>query len=216
MLALLFVSCAKTPAPPEVAVPDPVPAEEVPVLEIDRLPEDHPHGGSARSAAAIDMVVIHTVGGQVCEDGEVTFSPAGRDAVFWRDWFETQGGKSIHYVVGREGDIAQQRPELRTAGHVAFNGVVEDVNARSIGIELVNRGDGVDPFPEAQLDALSALVAGLATRYDIGPDELFTHAELDTRMLEPPCNAHRRNVDPGSLFDMERLRAHIRPLHGPQ
>jgi len=52
-----------------------------------------------------------------------------------------------------------------------------------MSIELVNWGDGIDPFPEVQLAALDALVAGLASRYELGSDDLRTHAELNTRML---------------------------------
>ncbi|MEM6929061.1 MAG: N-acetylmuramoyl-L-alanine amidase, partial [Myxococcota bacterium] len=196
---------AAEPVEPEVV------EEEVArgIASIDRLPEDHAHGGQAREAGSIDMVVIHTIGGQYCADGELERSPAGKDAVYWRDWFETQGGKSIHYIVGREGDIAQQRPELRTAGHVAFNGVKENVNARSIGIELVNRGDGEDPFPEAQLVALEELVSDIAIRHELAAADVYTHAELDTRMLDAPCDAHRRNVDPGPLFPMARLKKSV-------
>ncbi|MEO0605230.1 MAG: hypothetical protein AAF211_27620, partial [Myxococcota bacterium] len=113
-LALMF-ACSSKSTPPAPAVEAAEPTEPAAVEEeaeeevvqgisdIDRLPEDHEHGGQAREASSIDMVVIHTVGGQYCADGELARSPAGKDAVYWRDWFETQGGKSIHYIVGREG-----------------------------------------------------------------------------------------------------------------
>jgi len=224
--ALMVSACTAVPAP--VSEPGPVvgqvPGPDLPAnppetvdqpgpaasLVIDRLAEDFPHGGEARSAEEIDLIVVHSIGGPTCRDGAIYFTPANGSAVFWRDWFLGEGGKSIHYAIGRDGDIAQQRPELRTAGHVSFGGIMAQVNRRSIGIELVNRGDGIEPFPEAQIAALSALVADIAARYSLPPDALVTHAALDDRM-QPDCGGVplRRNLDPGPLFPLEDVRAAI-------
>ena len=215
ILGLVLAACA---APPDAALgvpsgapPFAEPVQPDPVLLVDRLPEDFPHGGEARAADEIDLIVIHTIGGPTCRNGAVYFTPANGSAVFWRDWFLDETGKSIHYVIGREGDIAQQRPELRTAGHVSFGGIVQFVNRRSIGIELVNRGDGVEPFPETQLAATRALVAEIAARYRLGPEALVTHAALDDRM-QADCGGVplRRNLDPGPLFPLEDVRAGVR------
>lgn len=182
-------------------------AIEVPPLPpIDRLPADHAPGGEARTVA-VDLIVIHTIGGPACVDGRIEFSATAGSATKWRDWLDQQTGKSIHYVVDREGHIAQQRPEDRTAGHVSYGGVVQDVNGRSIGIELVNRGDGIEPFPEAQILALIALVQDIAARHGLAASALRTHAELDTRMQTCGGAEHRRNVDPNVLFPLERVRA---------
>ncbi len=231
LLALLLAACVSAPpapqplkppadaAPPQ-AVPAPVleQAAAPPVLVIDRLPDDFPHGGDPREAADIDLIVIHSIGGPTCKDGAIWFTPANGSAVFWRDWFLDQGGKSIHYVIGRDGDIAQQRPELRTAGHVSFGGIMTEVNRRSIGIELVNRGDGIEPFPVAQLEAARMLVADIAARYALPPEALVTHAALDDRM-QPDCGGQplRRNLDPGPLFPLEDVRAAVgaNPFAGP-
>ncbi|MFN7163954.1 MAG: N-acetylmuramoyl-L-alanine amidase [Hyphomonas sp.] len=204
LAALGLAACAGVPVPGTPVLP-------ATSLVIDRLPEDFPHGGDARTAGEIDLIVVHSIGGPTCRDGAIYFTPAGGDAVFWRDWFLGEGGKSIHYVIGREGDIAQQRPELRTAGHVSFGGIMTAVNRRSIGIELVNRGDGIEPFPEAQIAALNALVAEIAARYGLPPHALVTHAALDDRM-QPDCGGLplRRNLDPGPLFPLQDVRAAIR------
>lgn len=213
LAAFWLAGCASAPGAasgpglPEI-VPS-APAAPAPAsLLIDRLPDDFPHGGEARDAAEIDLIVIHSIGGPTCRDGAVYFTPANGSAVFWRDWFLSEGGKSIHYVIGRGGDIAQQRPELRTAGHVSFGGIMQRVNRRSIGIELVNRGDGVEPFPPEQMDALKALVTEIAARYGLPPEALVTHAALDDRM-QPDCGGAplRRNLDPGALFPLEDVRA---------
>lgn len=161
--------------------------------------------GYERTATDIDLIVIHTIGGPICEDGAIRYAEITGTAAEWRDWFLEQNDKSIHYIIDRDGDIAAQRPDLRTAGHVSYHEVIPNVNRRSIGIELVNNGDGVDPFPEVQLAATEALVAALATRYRLGSDRLKTHAELDLRTM-PDCNNHPRRVDPNILFPMERMK----------
>lgn len=166
--------------------------------------------GSPRAASDIDLIVIHTIGGPICENDEIRYEEISGSAIEWRDWFLEQTDKSIHYIVGRDGDIAAQRPDLRTAGHVSYHGIIPNVNKRSIGIELVNNGDGIDPFSEVQLAATEALVAELARRYGIGADRVRTHAELDTRPIGG-CNGHPRRVDPNILFPMERMQAAIRP-----
>ncbi len=203
-MIVALAACAAPRVPESVASA----AKPEVALVIDRLPDDFAHGGQAREADAIDLIVVHTIGGAICEGGLIVYTPAPGSAVRWRDWFVLQPDKSIHYVVGRDGDIAQQRPELRTAGHVSFGGVIADVNRRSIGIELVNRGDGLEPFAPAQIDALNRLVADIAARYALAPDALKTHAELDTRS-QPDCGAEqlRRNVDPGPLFPLDDVRA---------
>lgn len=206
----LLAACTAVPQPGAVPPSAARPPEAEASLVIDRLPEDFPHGGEPRLAQEIDLIVIHTIGGPTCRNGEVFFTPASGSAVFWRDWFLDQPDRSIHYVIGRAGDIAQQRPELRTAGHVSFGGVMQRVNQRSVGIELVNRGDGIEPFPPAQIAATKALAAAIAGRYGLGPEAVVTHAALDTRM-QADCGGQplRRNLDPGPLFPLDEVRAAI-------
>lgn len=213
LLAGLLAAC-ETPSDPVPGgeLVDPAvapPAPESVTLDIDRLPDDFVHtGGEPRDAASIDMIVIHTIGGPLCEAGTIRFAEVTGNAVFWRDWFLQQDDKSIHYIVGRDGDVAQQRPDLRTAGHVSYHGIKPDVNKRSIGIELVNDGDGEDAFPPVQIEALTALVKNLATNYDLGPDNIYSHSELDPRKLSG-CGDNYRRVDPGPLFPMVELKAAI-------
>lgn len=197
------------PAPPVQAAAPPSPA-----LIIDRLPDDFPHGGRGRMAGEIDLIVIHTIGGAECHGDQIVFTNAQGSAVFWRDWFAEQDDKSIHYIISRDGAVAQQRPDLRTGGHVSFHGVIDRVNDRSIGIELVNRGDGLEPFPPEQIDAVKALVKTLSAHYALAPERLVTHAALDPRM-QPECGGKplRRNVDPGPLFPLDDVRAEMAPLN---
>jgi N-acetyl-anhydromuramyl-L-alanine amidase AmpD len=107
------------------------------------------------------------------------------------------------------------------------------VNSRSVGIELRNggcltpAGDGVrfrtvlgrlfappnevglsgsrwwESFAEPQMAALSALCREIAGRYGIPPHRFVGHSEVAL----PPG----RKVDPGPLFDWDRLRREADP-----
>lgn len=198
---------SQTPVPIQTPAPSQAPAASS--LVIDRLPASQPQGGDLRDTATINMIVIHTIGGPACTDGKIVFTAAPQSAVYWRDDFLRRTDASIHYVVDRNGMIAQQRDENRTAGHVSSE-VDPSINRRSIGIEMTNNGDGMDPFPEAQLAVMEALVTDIARRYHLGPDALRTHAELDRREIDCGGQKYPRRVDPGPLFPMERMKAAVR------
>jgi N-acetylmuramoyl-L-alanine amidase len=149
--------------------------------------------GTERST--IDKIVIHTIGGPSCSDaGEVVFRPVRKDAKFWRKWLEKEQGKGIHYVVDREGVALASIPEQQIAPHVVGH------NKTSIGIELVNNGDGVDPFPAAQIDALVTLLCDIAARNSLGASDIKAHADLDKKTKICGGKEYRRRVDPGALF----------------
>jgi N-acetylmuramoyl-L-alanine amidase len=71
------------------------------------------------------------------------------------------------------------------------------VNARSIGIELVNPGHefGYVPFPDEQIAALIALAQGVLVRHPIPARRVLGHSDV----------APNRKTDPGELFPWERL-----------
>ncbi|MCC6991688.1 MAG: N-acetylmuramoyl-L-alanine amidase, partial [Acidobacteria bacterium] len=101
---------------------------------------------------AIDAVIVHSLGGPDCQQGRPFFKRIEGDARAWITTFRRLPIVSIHYVIGRDGQIEAGIPEELAASHAV------GWNQRSIGIELVNNGDGVDPFPPAQLAALEGLV----------------------------------------------------------
>lgn len=70
---------------------------------------------------------------------------------------------------------------------------LQDINSRSIGIELDNRGD--HPFAARQMDVLEALLRDLLQRWDIGGAAVIAHSDM----------APGRKVDPGEKFDWARL-----------
>ena len=77
---------------------------------------------------------------------------------------------SSHYTIGKDGSIVKNVSSFARAWHA---GVSDDarhrnnVNDYSIGIELVNLNDGVDPYPEAQIAALRGIIAELRRRFGI-------------------------------------------------
>lgn len=112
-----------------------------------------------------------------------------------------RSGVSCHYLVDRDGTIYQLVADGRRAWHAgrsALHGVPTDMNARSIGIEIVNRGDGKTPFTEAQYRALEQLVPWLAKTHDVPMRNLVGHKDVAI----PPG----RKSDPAENFDFNRIR----------
>ena len=102
---------------------------------------------------------------------------------------------SAHYLVGRDGRLYQLVDERMRAWHAGASswGGNTDMNSVSIGIELDNTGE--EPFAEAQLTALVALLGDLRERYKIPAANFLGHADI----------APRRKVDPSQLFPWKRL-----------
>ena len=106
---------------------------------------------------------------------------------------------SAHYVIEEDGQLTRMVDETRRAWHAGVSAWDRetDINACSIGIELVNPGVefGYRGFPDAQMQALETLAKRLVTRYDIPKDRVLGHSDV----------APLRKVDPGELFDWKRL-----------
>ncbi len=109
---------------------------------------------------------------------------------------------SAHYVIDRDGSVLSLVPEDRRAWHagVAGWGCIDDVNGRSIGIELVNPGHdwGYRPFPAAQIDSLIALGTAICARHGLPPEAVVGHSDV----------APGRKIDPGELFPWRRIAVH--------
>jgi N-acetylmuramoyl-L-alanine amidase len=108
---------------------------------------------------------------------------------------------SSHYLVFEDGRVLQLVPEARRAWH-AGRGCWQgerDMNSASIGIEIVNPGHefGYRPFPEAQIEAVTALCADVCRRWRIRPDRVIAHSDM----------APTRKQDPGELFPWDELAA---------
>ena len=154
--------------------------------------------GAVRSES-INMAVIHSTGGPTCDatTGKPIWVGAGTLQENLRQ-IEAHPVLGIHYMIDRDGTVRSSVAEDQVAHHVYhFSG-------RSIAIELVNDGDGIDPFPEGQLTALVLLLRGIEQRHGIGRGGVRRHSDLDLGRL--PCNrAQRRKVDPGVAFPYESV-----------
>lgn len=108
---------------------------------------------------------------------------------------DPQAEVSAHYVIGACGEITQLVDEAARAWHAGAGrwGDVTDVNSRSIGIELANRGD--HPFSEPQMAALEGVMRGIMARWQIAPERVIGHQDM----------APARKSDPGPRFDWQRL-----------
>ncbi len=102
---------------------------------------------------------------------------------------------SAHYLIGGDGTTWQMVAEDRRAWHAGAGewGGQNDINSRSIGIELDNRGD--HPFSNPQMCALEHLLVGIMTRWAIPATGVIGHSDM----------APGRKCDPGARFDWPRL-----------
>ena len=143
---------------------------------------------------AVDMVVIHSTGGPTCDTvtGKPIWVKAGTLADNLKN-IEANPRLGIHYMIDRDGTVRASVPEDQIANHVFH------YSGRSIAIELINDGDGRDPFPETQLASLVKLLRDIKQRYGITRDGIKRHSDLDHALLS--CDrTQRRKVDPGAAF----------------
>ena len=139
-----------------------------------------------RGGAAIDMLVLHYTGMKTAKAAlERLCDPAAK--------------VSSHYTIDEDGTVYAHVPEARRAWHagISYWAGVTDINARSIGIELVNPGHdyGYRDFPEPQIEALTTLCHGIVLRHPIPSARVLGHSDV----------APARKEDPGERFPWERL-----------
>ena len=144
----------------------------------------------------IDSIVIHAIGGPHCNsENKPIFGRVTGDAARWKRYFETDPTLGIHWIIDRSGTTAASVPETRVANYA------RGANQTSIGIELVNNGDGIDEYPKAQIDALTKLVKEIRKRWNIPLSSIKRHSDIDGG-LPLPCGIARR-VDPGPAFPFD-------------
>ncbi len=106
---------------------------------------------------------------------------------------------AAHYTVEEDGRVFQHVTEGKRAWHAGIScwKGEGDVNARSIGIEIVNPGHefGYRAFPEAQIESVMALAKDILSRHDIPAEHVLGHSDV----------APGRKQDPGELFPWRRL-----------
>lgn len=159
---------------------------------------------------AVDAIIIHSLGGPDCRDGVVFHKQIDGTAQQWAEFFARLPGVSVHYVIDRAGAVASGLPETKVASHAI------GWNRRSIGIELVNNGDGRDPFTAPQLASLLRLVIEIQARHPaIRAENIRRHSDVDASTFPvdrhgPGCDRHRRKLDPGDAFPWEAFLQAVR------
>ncbi|MBX7248016.1 MAG: N-acetylmuramoyl-L-alanine amidase [Caulobacteraceae bacterium] len=106
---------------------------------------------------------------------------------------------SAHYLVEEDGRVFRLVPEERRAWHAgkSFWKGETNVNARSVGVEIVNPGHafGYREFPDAQIASVIDLIADIRSRWTIENARILGHSDV----------APDRKEDPGELFPWKRL-----------
>lgn len=150
-----------------------------------------PNYGSRRGTD-IDTVVLHHTGSNNFRGDLSTLTTRNG-----------QNSVSAHYLIAKDGTIYQlvdDRYRAWHAGDSALHGVPTDVNARSIGIEIVSDGSR-GSYTERQYQALERLVPYLTERYDVPLNNLVGHKDV--------AIPRGRKIDPAN-FDFERIRRAVR------
>lgn len=98
-------------------------------------------------------------------------------------------GTSAHYVIGRDGKVVHMVNDYLRANHagVAKWGNETDLNSCSLGIELDNNGD--EPYSDAQINSLIAVLTTLKKKYNIPVQGFIGHSDI----------APKRKIDPNKF-----------------
>lgn len=157
--------------------------------------------------ARIELVVLHYTGMQDAETAlRRLCDPAPKAGDYPGPWQTPDidpgtplGRASAHYVVGEDGAIWRLVKENDRAWHAGMSSWQgrDDVNSRSVGIEIVNGGHdfGTPPYPDRQIEAVIALVRDITKRHGLAAHQVVGHSDV----------APARKNDPGERFPWRRL-----------
>ena len=153
---------------------------------MNRIERPSPNYDLRPEGVAIDMLVLHYTG------------MANAAAALSR-LCDPASKVSAHYTIDEAGTVYAHVAEDRRAWHagVSYWAGASDINARSVGIELVNPGHefGYRAFAEPQIAALTTLCHSILMRHPIPSWRVLAHSDV----------APMRKEDPGELFPWERL-----------
>ncbi|RIX98807.1 N-acetylmuramoyl-L-alanine amidase [Aureimonas flava] len=145
-----------------------------------------PHHDARRDGLRPEILLLHYTG---MESG----------AAALRRLSGAEGEVSSHYLVEEDGCVFQLVAEERRAWHagVSWWRGRDDVNSRSIGVEIVNPGHehGYRPFPARQIEAVIELCRDCVARWSIAAQNVLAHSDV----------APTRKQDPGELFPWDQL-----------
>ena len=104
---------------------------------------------------------------------------------------------SSHYIIGERGSVVCCVNEDKRAWHAgkSFWRGCENINSRSIGIELCSKTLGQEKYGKKQMEALIALCRDIIKKYNIPACNVVGHSDI----------APKRKADPGKSFPWEQL-----------
>lgn len=109
---------------------------------------------------------------------------------------------SCHYLINRKGKITRMVEDKNIAWHAGKSKwkKYKNLNSKSIGIELVNRGHrfGYESYSNNQIKSLIQLCKYLKKKHKIKSENFLGHSDI----------APLRKIDPGEKFPWKRLSKH--------
>ena len=130
---------------------------------------------------AVDMLVLHYTG---MESGPAAL----------RQMQSAEKQVSAHYMVEENGEVYRLVPEDMRAWHAGVSRWAgqEDLNSRSVGVEIVNGGHdfGLPNFAPGQIEVVIELSQSILKRWDIPQVRVVGHSDI----------APDRKQDPGEKF----------------
>ena len=152
---------------------------------------EHPSPNFNDRRARLSMLVLHYTGMETGAAAEARLCDPAAEV-------------SAHYVVREDGTIVRMVAEDKRAWHAGvgrWRGM-DDINSRSIGIEIVNGGHDfpadngtLPPYPDVQIAAVISLCLAILARHDLDPRNIVGHSDI----------APTRKRDPGEHFPWAHL-----------
>jgi hypothetical protein len=203
LMAVQWPRPATQPTPIVTPPPTPTPKPEVTVTAIAKPPHEwlpSPNLTVPGARKVNSVIVFHHTGGALSPSLNWLRNPAS--------------GVSTTYLVAKTGKTYQLVSDDHVAWHAGYSRMPdgrENVNLFSLSIEIENDGDGRDPYPQVQIDAVVALAKYLVAKYAIPRSGNVTH-ELIRRLwkerypnrLDDQGRTVSYKTDPKGL-DMDKL-----------
>ncbi len=144
-----------------------------------------PNFNDRREGTSLDYIVIHYT--------SMDSTKAALDRLT-----DPKSEVSAHYLIDEKGNIYTLVDEEKRAWHAGISSWMgkDDLNSRSIGIEMSNRDN--QPYTNEQLFSLALLCKDIMFRRGIAPENILGHSDI----------APDRKQDPGYHFPWAKMARH--------
>lgn len=143
----------------------------------------------------VDLIVLHATGYPYCDPAGLHLLAADLgNTIEVIEYYRDHESESMHYVIGKDGALHSLVPEDEIAHHAG------KFDTTSIGVALVNKGDGQDPFPDEQIAALVGLLKQLVSKYDLDSSAVKPHSEISRAVVVCNTSVFKKDIDPGGTY----------------